>query len=129
MKKLIMTIALVSSVSLLSGCASIVDGTSQKVAVQTPPVNGAQCVLENNKGKWIVNGTPGSVTVHRSEQAMAVTCQKRGYLKDVKTFESRTKPMLAGNIIFGGLIGGAIDAGDGAAYRYPALMQVPLKRN
>jgi hypothetical protein len=34
--------------------------------------------------------------------------------------------MLAGNIIFGGVIGGGVDVATGAAYDYPALITNPL---
>jgi hypothetical protein len=32
--------------------------------------------------------------------------------------------MAAGNLIFGGVIGAAVDAGTGAAFDYPSLIQV-----
>lgn len=37
--------------------------------------------------------------------------------------------MAFGNIIVGGIIGGAIDAGTGAAYDYPSEITVELKKN
>jgi hypothetical protein len=37
--------------------------------------------------------------------------------------------MAFGNIIFGGIIGGAIDAGSGAAYDYPPLITVLMGEN
>lgn len=129
MKKLIATLMFVSSVSLLSGCASIVDGTSQNVSVETPPVSGAICSLKNNKGKWFIGNTPGTVVVHRSNEALLVKCEKVGYQKAIKSFQSTTKAMIAGNIVFGGLIGGGVDAADGAAFRYPGDMQVPMKKH
>jgi hypothetical protein len=35
--------------------------------------------------------------------------------------------MMFGNILAGGIIGGAIDAGTGAGYDYPTTITVPLK--
>lgn len=111
----------------LTGCASIVDGTTQSVSIKTTPVEGARCTLTNNKGKWFVDSTPGSVTVHRSYEPLYVICQKIDYSKGKLDYNSKTKPMVFGNILFGGIIGAAIDIGDGAAYRYPQIITVPLE--
>ena len=43
----------------LSGCASIVEGTTQMVQVSTPPVDGAACTLTSSEGVYTVT-TPGS---------------------------------------------------------------------
>ncbi len=40
--------------------------------------------------------------------------------------KSSTKGMAWGNILAGGIIGGAIDAGTGAAYDYPSLINVSM---
>jgi len=37
--------------------------------------------------------------------------------------------MAAGNLIFGGVIGAAIDAGTGAAYDYPSLIQLIMGKS
>lgn len=113
--------------SILVGCASIVDGTHQSVQVLTPPVTGASCLLSNDKGKWYLASTPGFVTVHRAYGALAVSCHKSGYAPALQSVNSKTKPMAFGNIVFGGIIGSGVDAGDGAAYDYPDTITVPMK--
>lgn len=114
--------------SLLSGCASIVSGTTQSISVETPSVTGAQCSLINDKGEWYINSTPGSVMVHRSYQDLVIACQKAGYLTDTKRVKSTTKAMVFGNVLFGGGIGAGVDVADGAAYNYPTDIQVPMAR-
>lgn len=113
----------------LTGCASIVSGTSQVVSVETlhPSGNvaGATCKLENDKGVYYVT-TPGTVTVHRAYGDMNVKCEKPGYDAGLASFKSSTKGMMAGNILFGGVIGAGVDASTGAAYDYPTLLQVVL---
>jgi hypothetical protein len=42
------------------------------------------------------------------------------------TVKSSTKGMMAGNLLFGGVIGAGVDAASGAAYDYPALFQVMM---
>lgn len=114
---------------LLTGCASIVNGTNQVVSVQTVSptgdVGGATCKLENEKGVYYVT-TPGTVTVHRAYGDMNVKCEKAGFTPALATFKSSTKGMLAGNILFGGVIGAGVDAASGAAYDYPALLQIMM---
>lgn len=117
----------IAASSVLTGCASIVSGTNQVVSVEardkTEQVYGASCKLENGKGVYYVT-TPGTVTVHRAYDDMKVKCDKENSEPGLATVKSQTKPMAFGNIIFGGLIGAAIDTGSGAAYDYPSLISV-----
>lgn len=85
----------------------------------------ASCELTNDKGKWFVS-TPGTVTVHRSYADLHVMCEKDGYDPGVATVKSYTKGMMAGNILFGGIIGGAVDASTGAAYDYPSMITINM---
>lgn len=118
-----------SAMLALTGCASIVSGTNQVVSVQTTApnkdANGATCKLENDKGIYFVT-TPGTVTVHRAFGDMTVKCEKAGFAPGLATFKSSTKAMMAGNLIFGGVIGAGVDAASGAAYDYPALLQIQM---
>jgi hypothetical protein len=125
----LITVAAVVAAASLTGCASIVGGTSQIVSVETlqpaGKVVGASCKLENDKGVWYVS-TPGTVTVHRAYGDMMVKCEKDGVAPGVATVKSSTKAMLAGNLLFGGPIGAGVDAASGAAYDYPALFQIMM---
>jgi hypothetical protein len=119
----------VATFSILTGCASIVSGTSQVVSVETLQsagrVDGASCKLENSKGVYYVT-TPGTVTVHRAYGDMNVKCEKPGYPIGLALIKSSTKGMVVGNILFGGLIGVGVDAASGAAYDYPVLFQIMM---
>ena len=72
--------------------------------------------------------TPGAVMVHRSNKPLSVKCQKKGYIQDYSSVDSTTKANMWGNIIFGGGIGAIIDHNNGAAYDYPPVIQVPLRK-
>lgn len=117
------------AVLLSSGCASITTGHNQTLSVETrsqgTSVPDAKCQLTNDKGTWFVS-TPGSVTVRRSFADMQVRCEKPGYGPAVAKSSSHTKAMVAGNVIFGGLIGAAVDVASGAAYDYDSLMTIEL---
>jgi hypothetical protein len=124
------SIAVAIALCSLTGCADILDGTSQKLSVQTKSltqdVAGAECQLSNNKGTWLVT-TPGAVTVHRSYDAINVACTAPGYLPHAGTADSATKDLAWGNLLFGGLIGAAVDSGTGAAYDYPSLIVIRMQ--
>jgi hypothetical protein len=124
-----LSVIAIAALSSLTGCASIVSGTSQVVSVETVhssgSVAGATCKLENDKGVYYVT-TPGTVTVHRAYGDMNVKCEKPGFDTGLATVKSSTKGMMAGNILFGGVIGAGVDAASGAAYDYPALFQVMM---
>jgi len=119
----------IACATVLSGCASIVDGSNQVLSIQTTlgsyDVAGASCKLDNNKGEWYVK-TPGAVTVHRSYDPLNVRCEKDGVGPGITTAQSSTKGMAYGNILAGGIIGAAVDMGTGAAYDYPALITVEM---
>jgi hypothetical protein len=114
--------------ALLAGCASITHGTSQSIAVDSNP-RGASCTLNNGNGTYYIKETPASVTVQRSASALTVTCDKDGGYHGAATSDSHTKAMAFGNIIAGGIIGGAVDAGTGAAYDYPPSVFVNLTKD
>jgi len=128
LKNSLKMISAVGMLSMLVGCASIVNGTHQNIQVVTPPVTGASCLLSNSKGHWYLASTPGSVKVHRAYGDLAVSCHKGGYAPANQTVKSKTKGMAFGNVVFGGLIGTGVDAGDGAAYDYPDTITIPMQR-
>ena len=115
-------------ISITTGCASIVNGQNQPISVSTGQVQGAACALENNKGKWYVPSTPGSVTVQRSYQDLNIACEKKGYVPADRKVASKTKGMAFGNLVFGGVIGAGVDMADGAAYDYPNEINLNLNK-
>jgi uncharacterized protein YceK len=95
------------------GCASIVEGTSQTVTVNTNP---GQAMCELKRGGMtvaVVNPTPGSVTVEKSKDHISV-------------LSSEFHAMTVGNLLFGGIIGVAVDASSGAMNKYPSSVTVML---
>ena len=53
-------------------------------------------------------------------------CSKEGYSDGMAVLSPDVEDMALGNVIFGGFIGGAIDAGSGALYIYPSSVTVTL---
>lgn len=121
--KIISAIALLS----LTACASITAGNDQSLSITTSPEAGATCELSNDAGKWFVSSTPGSVVVIRDAADLTVIC-KKGNLSGTARVVSFTKSLAFGNILAGGIIGVAVDRGTGAAFDYPALINVPISK-
>lgn len=130
MKSTLLAVTLLSSA--LTGCASIVSGVSQPISVETKingeAVSGATCKLSSNKGTWFVT-SPGSLTVHRGFQDMLVECSKPGVAASTDNVASSVRALYFGNILFGGVIGLAVDAGDGAGFDYPDLISIDMGRS
>ncbi|MEZ5776510.1 MAG: hypothetical protein R3D33_17920 [Hyphomicrobiaceae bacterium] len=119
-------LACLAVVLTLPACASIVEGSTQSLSVATTPRSGAECRLVNDAGTWYVGRTPGSVSVKRSASAIKVACSLDKQT-GTAVAESRTKGLAWGNVLAGGIIGGAVDMSTGAAYDYPPEIVVPLK--
>ena len=97
---------------LVSGCASITRGTSEAFVIESEPT-GAQASLSNGMSCT----TPCSLKIKRKSE-FVVTLTKPGY----QTAEANVTNQvagggaagMAGNVLLGGLLGAAIDAGSGA---------------
>jgi len=119
----------VVAAALSTGCASIVSGQNQSVSVVAKnngaDVSGAKCQLSNDKGTWFAT-TPGSVTVRRSFNDLAVNCALDGMSPGLASVKSSTKGMAFGNILLGGVFGAGVDMSTGAAYDYPDIIAIEM---
>ena len=108
------------------GCATITKGTDDLVTIDTKP-DGAQCILfTQDKQIAVVNPTPGSIKVPKSKKDLSVRCEKDGYFPTEGVIASSFQAMTFGNILFGGIIGVAIDAGSGAMNKYEEGVSITL---
>ena len=111
---------------LLWGCATIVEGNDQTVSIVTEPA-GAACEL-TREGHTVgfVNPTPGSINLEKSSDHIAVRCEKEGHFAGAGVLASGFQGMTFGNILFGGIIGVAVDSASGAMHEYPPSVTVVL---
>lgn len=109
----------------LAGCASVVNGTTENVAVTTPPAEGAKCVLKSSEGTYYVT-TPGNATVHKTKNDLNVECDKDGFQHASLKVPAKFGAMTLGNVLAGGVIGVGVDAATGANYSYPTAISVPM---
>lgn len=121
-------ILLAASVAALSGCSSIIEGTSQELVINTSPEN-CDCALER-EGQIIgrVTETPGGITVKKTKHDITVICKKKGY-ETAKYFnKSEVAGATVANVILGGGIGWAIDSANGADNKYTTPMNITLSK-
>jgi hypothetical protein len=108
----ISVVFIAASSVMVSGCATITRGTTQAFVVESDPP-GADVELSNGlRGK-----TPASFTVKRREN-LVVKIKKEGFEPVEATVSSTIGDgggtATAGNILFGGLIGLAVDGNNGS---------------
>lgn len=102
--------ALAGLLVLQAGCATIVSGTSQQIAVDSTP-QGAEVLIDGT----MVGRTPVAPEVRRKAEH-DVTLRKEGYLDRTVHTGKRLNLWYMGNLLFGSLLGMLIDDASGASF-------------
>ncbi|MBA2654150.1 MAG: hypothetical protein H0U71_03665 [Gammaproteobacteria bacterium] len=118
----------------ISGCATIVSGTTQPIHLQAIDyqtheiIPGAVCTLTDSKGRtYGFNSNPGTVVVTKGQGALVACCQKPGYFqKQVGIGQSFNAWTIANVILF--WPGVFVDAYSGAMQKYPSHITVLMDR-
>jgi hypothetical protein len=118
---------------IVSACASITGEAIQPISLVVKDANsnnvdGAQCLLRNDKGSWEAK-SPGYVNVTRSADDLVVECKKAGYSDGQLKAISRARGNMWGNIVFGGGVGAIIDHSNGKGYAYPDILPVSMGKS
>ena len=110
----------------LTGCATVVSGTTQTIGVNTDP-EGADCQF-TRKGVLVgrVNPTPGTLQIGKDFESVSVLCRKEGFDDTAGVIGTEFQAMTLGNILLGGLIGVVVDAASGAMTKYPEVVTFTL---
>lgn len=122
----------VAATLALGGCASVLNGLTQPVMLQTVsqegvPLPGARCTLRNDDA--VLEAVSGQmVRVHRSVSDLHVSCTLAGQGEARLQAVSRSTRAIGGNLIAGGGIGALVDHARGSAYAYPATLQLVFGR-
>ncbi|GAA4022556.1 hypothetical protein GCM10022280_24020 [Sphingomonas swuensis] len=121
MKRVIALAALAAASFGVTGCATVLNGTSQPVNFRSDP-DGAVVKLVTGPSCT----TPCQFDMKRGSDSMA-TYSRSGY-KSVEVYiQSRLAGSTFGNILAGGVIGAAVDGSNGASNRlYPNPVYVRL---
>lgn len=111
-KNLFAALLSLTAVLILPGCASITRGTKEVLVVNSEPMN-AHVRLSNG----MTGTTPASFKLPR-DSVLTVVIEKPGYkTATVQVNHCTATPGavgMAGNLVFGGIIGGGVDLATGA---------------
>ena len=114
------------AVAFLSGCASLLNDDTQELTVRvmcTGKAVQAYCRAENSKGSWTFNA-PGTVVVAGDNRGLESTCKTQFSQPLTVTAPALPSWEMAGNLLTGGLIGGAIDLYNNKGLRYPENIDI-----
>jgi PEGA domain len=121
-KKILFAIILLAAAAYAQGCASIMHGSEQQVTVSSRPI-GADVVVDDG----LRTKTPAVLTLSRKSSHM-LEISYEGYQKETVEIKRVVSGAAFGNLLFGGLIGAAVDTSTGAAYKLePTEVSVDLK--
>jgi hypothetical protein len=118
-------IAHLSPILLAAACASIVSDDDTTTYIATEPEN-ARCELQGDGFNRVVN-TPASLSLPSDAAPITVVCGAEGFRQTSKDMDTSADGWILGNLIFGGLVGVAIDAARGAGQKFPAELTVVLE--
>ena len=132
--------AVTAAVMLTGGCATMINGSTQRVAVASDPP-GAQVFL----GDQPVGVTPTYLEVNRRDRDLALRFEKDCYQETVLPVPRRTSRWVVGNLLPAGVpvneytlgpwlgamafwaaVGGFIDWRSGGAFTFPDLVRATL---
>ncbi len=123
--KLVVTAAAFSCMIALSGCASIISGSSQNVSFKSEPPGATLAVDGRDMGK-----TPVTINLKRKKD-QHFTIALDGYNTQEFSLNTGFNPWFLGNIVTGGLLGSTTDSVSGAINEYSPdyynIMLVPVK--
>lgn len=124
LRKTISSLLLISTLTTLSSCATIMHGTRQSIGIASNPTNANVWV-----DKSYVGNTPIIVEMSRNNNH-TVTIHLEGYQPYEAIFSRQLSGWVFGNVIFGGIIGLAVDAISGGLYQLtPDQIQAELRSN
>ena len=109
MKKTILALSMASAL-MMTSCATIVSGTTQKVSFNSTPANASIFINEVEVGK-----TPFQTKLERKKEH-SVVIKLDGYRPYETKLTKKFNAWYLGNIIFGGIIGLVVDPITGAIY-------------
>jgi hypothetical protein len=119
-----------AAVILCAGCATVFEGTSQEITVNTNPA-GASCVFER-QGTVVASipRTPAATMVRKMKYDLMIKCDKPGYEQASYLNHSGVTAAIAGNVAADVLltagISSIVDSASGADNQYDSVVNVTL---
>jgi hypothetical protein len=120
--KKILGLSLIVAAAFAQGCATIMHGSTQQVTVNSTPM-GANVLVDGG----MHFKTPAAIMLSRKE-THTIEISMDGYESEIVDIKRVLSGATAGNLLFGGLIGAAVDTSSGGAYRLePEEIKIDLR--
>ncbi len=123
MKKVLLFLVVVLVVAGISGCATIIQGTSQDISFNSN-VKGAEVTVNG----VVVGKTPVVAHLKKKSKHAVIVISKEGYKTKKLLLRSKTTGWFWGNILLGGCVGSSTDSSTGAKNEYaPSQLFITLE--
>ncbi len=109
----------------LSGCATILDQSTQHIEIYTPGVEQADCSLDTPKHRYKIL-TPGKTRVEKENYDMIITCEKIGYETAIRAISPTVSPSTFWNVFNGLIPGTTYDVASGAIVKFPSVLEIQM---
>jgi hypothetical protein len=117
----------------LSGCATVFEGTSQEITVNTSPP-GAACTFDRLSPQvtqvGTIASTPGTANIRKSKYDLMIHCNKPGFVQADYQNHSGTTATIAANVaadlLLTGGLSSIVDSADGADNKYDSVVNLTL---
>jgi len=119
-------IAVMLIVFALGGCATIIEGSTQQITLNTNPSNASCAIYRQGLKIGEVAITPGAALIQKTKYDITILCVKAGYQQATYLNHSGAAGATFGNIVLGGLIGWGIDSATGSDNKYDSPVNVTL---
>ncbi len=121
-----MRVLLIFSVLSLSGCATIIEGTTQSLTVDVVPSHGT-CEVTRD-GQVLGASIPSNrvVTVSKSKNDLLFRCSAAGYADKTESMSSALAAATVASFLL--LDFGIVDAATGAWMKYPERVTVVMQK-
>ena len=127
MKPFLIAVPLVS-LSVLSGCASITQGTSQTIIFNLEPKETVCVVTRDGEGQLgTITTTNNTISVSKDKDDILVACKAPGYKSSTIRLVSSTQTAGVVGGVFLDL--GMVDMMTGAMWKYPESTNIALERD
>jgi membrane-associated protease RseP (regulator of RpoE activity) len=107
----------------VQGCTSAGVSVNQTLRVETPGCGTATCELYNDRGRWHVGATPGTVTLTTSDSPLQVSCRAANGAQSAAGASSLSRRLTGSGAVIGAAAGGAAV---GATFGTVALAFIPV---
>jgi hypothetical protein len=120
---------MITAAVLTAGCASVMLGSYQDVALETKCGDQAvksQCTLSNEMGQWSVS-TPANIRLHKGFDELELVCSSTRFDQHKVTISSSSNLPFYANALVGGGLGAVVDLESKAGFDYPTKITFIVK--